>query len=154
MTTFFLFIQLSFHFHFIKRLWFWRQCSRFNLQGDFSIFYVEIMLSSFKGRLASLRWFFCFVFVSKSKTVESVDMTVWIAHICQIFAESSQFLQVQILGTCFISDRENVGWKNVQHSFWFCFVPPLWFITIPYSSCIIYFMFTIMKSHLIISPQL
>ena len=31
LTAFSLFIQSSFHFHFIKRLWFWRQCSRFKL---------------------------------------------------------------------------------------------------------------------------
>jgi len=31
---------------------------------------------------------------------------------------------VQILGTCFISDRENVGWKNVQHSFGFASFHP------------------------------
>ena len=45
----------------------------------------------FKGRLASLRWFSCFVFVDKSNTVESIDMTVWIVCISQVFAESSQF---------------------------------------------------------------
>ena len=44
------------------------------------MFYVEITLSSFKRRLASLHRFFCFVSVDKSKAVESVDMTVVLYH--------------------------------------------------------------------------
>ncbi len=74
---------------------FWRQCSKFNLQGDFSIFLwdnAELFFDTFSERwLASLHWFSCFVFVDKSKTVESADMTVWIVCISQTFAESSQF---------------------------------------------------------------
>ena len=52
----------------------------------------ELFFDTFsERRLASLRWFSCFVFVDKSKTVESTDMTVWIVCISQVFADSSQF---------------------------------------------------------------
>ncbi len=63
-----------------------------------------------------MHWFFCLAFRAQNKTVESVDMTVWFVHICQTFAESSQFCKCKILDLYFISDRENVDWKNVRYS--------------------------------------
>jgi hypothetical protein len=114
----------SLSFHLIKRLWFWRQCSKFILQGDFSIFYVETKLSSFKGRLASLHWFSCLVLVRKLDSGVRRHDCVNCTHlpdICRVLS----VLQVQILDPYFISDRENVDWKNVEHSLRSCSVPLL-----------------------------
>ncbi len=96
---------------------------------------------------------FLFCFVSKSKMVKSVDMTVWIAHICQIFAESSQFLQVQIPAIYFASDQENADWKTFSIPLRFCFVPPLRSSPFHIHPVLFILYFIIMKSHLIISPS-
>ena len=88
-----------------------------------------------------MHWFFCLAFRAQNNTVESVRhdcvSCTHLPDICRVLS----VLQMQILGICFFSDRENVDWKTFSIPFWFCFVPPLCFITIPYSSCVIYFMF-------------
>ncbi len=93
LTAFSLF---SLSFHLIKRLWFWRQCSKFISQGDFSIFYVETKLSSFKGRLASLHWISCLALVRKLDSGVRRHDCVNCTHlpdICRVLS----VLQVQIL---------------------------------------------------------
>ena len=96
------------------------------LQGDFSIFYVETTLSSFKGRLASLHWFSALSFVCKLdggvRRHDCVNCT-HLPDICRVLS----VLQVQILDPYFISDRENADGKTFGIPLWFCFVPPLSF---------------------------
>ena len=98
LTAFSLF---SLSLHLIKRLWFWRQCSKFISQGDLSIFYVETKLSSFEGRLASFHWFSCLVLVSKLNSGVRRHDCVNCTHlpdICRVLS----VLQVQILDPYFI----------------------------------------------------
>ena len=69
------FSLFSLSFHLIKRLWFWRQCSKFILQGDFSIFMSRQRWALLKDDSPHCIDFLpCFL--CANWTVESVDMTV------------------------------------------------------------------------------
>ncbi len=81
-------------------------------------------------------------------------MTVCFVRICQIFAESSQFCKCKFqIFASFLIEKMQIE-KTFGIPFWFCFVPPLSSIAVPYLFCIIYFMFIITKSQVIISSQL
>ena len=121
LTAFSLF---SLSFHLIKRLWFWRQCSKFILQGDFSIFYVETTLSSFKGRLAPLHWFSCLVFVRKLDSGVRRHDCVSCTHFARYLQSPLSFASANSRSLLHFWSRK-CRLKNVEHSLRFCFVPLL-----------------------------
>ncbi len=96
------------------------------LQGDFSMFYVEITLSFLKDDSPHCIDFSALSFVHKLdggvRRHDCVNCT-HLPDICRVLS----VLEMQILDPHFISDRENADGKTFGIPFWFCFVPPLTF---------------------------